>query len=622
VHHGAGSTVSRILLGEATKPSHWRSEVFEVHGATEAFLHGMDVRKHPLVFVPCEKESVRSHRTGHQREVGRDARVAPLSVPQAKHVQGLDHEPPMAGCTSKTRVASRENVLDLEEGIPGRRHHRRNVAWTGIDAVEIAKVPEPDEEEGLHDHACAEGRANRDGDQSPSPPQPCLHSEGVGRKSGDDGFNGVNERHHLHRPCEQPWDGTAEFVPEFGKHCSEEGQCGDEQGDMMEVEAKENGVDLGGQFLTEKHAHPNKERQTRHHHGAVLRLGENHAVQRREALGLETHGQAFRELLMVGHWTCICNDAVRAFDHGRRSSYLLMKALGGGRPVSSVPAVAPARRARVADALRKQAEGLPRLMGILNVTPDSFHAASRVSGDDAVERGLRMVHEGATWLDIGGESTRPGAAPVPVEVEQRRVVDVIAGLRRALPEVLMSIDTRRPDVAAAAIAAGADMVNDVSGLRDPAMVDVVLAAGCGVCIMHMQGTPSTMQREATYDDVVSEVHAVLHATATDLVRRGHPAGMICLDPGIGFGKTHEHNLALLRSANDLRDDGRWPILWGVSRKSIVGHLTGRDDAAERLPGTLGLAAVAVQQGIDVLRVHDVREHRDLLHAMEPFLLRG
>ncbi len=325
---------------------------------------------------------------------------------------------------------------------------------------------------------------------------------------------------------------------------------------------------------------------------------------------------------MVRRWTCICNDAIGTFEHGLRSSYLLMKALGTGRPVSSVPVVPSSRRTRIMEALRQRRDGRPQIMGILNVTPDSFHAASRVTGDAAIESGLRMLADGATWLDIGGESTRPGAEPVPVDEEMQRVVDIIAALRKASSDAMLSVDTRRPVVAEAALAAGADLVNDVSGLRDPAMVEVVLAAQCGVCIMHMRGTPSTMQHETQYDDVVREVHAALHATASRLVERGHPSDLICLDPGIGFGKTHEQNLDLLRSGFELSQNGRWSVLWGVSRKSVVGHLTGREDTSERLPGTLGLAAVAFQQGVDLLRVHDVREHHDLLSAMQPFALRG
>lgn len=261
-------------------------------------------------------------------------------------------------------------------------------------------------------------------------------------------------------------------------------------------------------------------------------------------------------------------------------------------------------------------------MGILNVTPDSFHADSRVTGQEAVERGLAMFQDGATWVDVGGESTRPGADAVSVNEECARVIPVIQALKQARPDGLVSIDTRHAPVAQAALEAGADMVNDVSGLRDPAMMDVVLEAGAAVCIMHMLGTPKTMQHDIQYNDVVNDVHEALFTTASELVRRGHPAELISLDPGIGFGKEQHHNLALLEHGARLSDGGRWSVLWGVSRKSVVGHLTGHADAADRLPGSLGLAALACLRGVGVLRVHDVAPHRDLLNALRPFALRG
>ena len=261
-------------------------------------------------------------------------------------------------------------------------------------------------------------------------------------------------------------------------------------------------------------------------------------------------------------------------------------------------------------------------MGILNVTPDSFHADSRVTGQQAVERGVAMFENGATWVDVGGESTRPGADAVSVDEECARVIPVILGLKQARPDRLVSIDTRHAPVAQAALEAGADMVNDVSGLRDPAMMDVVLEAGAAVCIMHMLGTPKTMQHDIQYNDVVNDVHEALFTTARELVSRGHPAELICLDPGIGFGKEQHHNLALLEHGARLSDGGRWSVLWGVSRKSVVGHLTGHANAADRLPGSLGLAALACLRGVGVLRVHDVAPHRDLLNALRPFALRG
>ena len=279
------------------------------------------------------------------------------------------------------------------------------------------------------------------------------------------------------------------------------------------------------------------------------------------------------------------------------------------------------RRDALSRAIRPDAEGLPRVMGILNVTPDSFHADSRVTGQQAVERGVAMFENGATWVDVGGESTRPGADAVSVDEECARVIPVILGLKQARPDGLVSIDTRHAPVAQAALEAGADMVNDVSGLRDPAMMDVVLEAGAAVCIMHMLGTPKTMQHDIQYNDVVNDVHEALFTTAKELVSRGHPAELIASTPASVWKRAApQPRLAGTRAR--LSDGGRWSVLWGVSRKSVVGHLTGHADAADRLPGSLGLAALACLRGVGVLRVHDVAPHRDLLNALRPFALRG
>ena len=261
--------------------------------------------------------------------------------------------------------------------------------------------------------------------------------------------------------------------------------------------------------------------------------------------------------------------------------------------------------------LRRRPDGRCRIMGILNVTPDSFHAASRVDSETAIERGLRMWDSGADWIDVGGESTRPGAAPVDADEEIARVVHVIRLLREAKPDGLISIDTRRADVARAALDAGANMVNDVSGLRDPEMEALVLEQGCAVCIMHMQGEPGDMQVDPTYDDVVAEVYESLTSTADRLVGKGHDSSRICLDPGIGFGKNLKHNLELLHS----RSDSDYSILWGVSRKSMFNQLLGREQSEDRLAGTLGVAAHAMLEGVDILRVHDVEAHIDLLTTM-------
>ena len=261
--------------------------------------------------------------------------------------------------------------------------------------------------------------------------------------------------------------------------------------------------------------------------------------------------------------------------------------------------------------LRRRPDGRCRLMGILNVTPDSFHAASRVDLDSAIERGLKMWSAGADWVDIGGESTRPGATPVDSVEETDRVVPVIQALRQANPDGLISIDTRRFDVAEAALDAGANMVNDVSGLRDSAMRELVVERGCAVCIMHMQGAPGNMQQNPTYEDVFGEVYGSLISTAEGLIERGHNPALICLDPGIGFGKNLNHNLELLHS----RSDSNYSIMWGVSRKSMFNQLLGRERTEDRLAGTLGVAAHAMLEGVDILRVHDVEAHNDLLTTM-------
>jgi len=234
-----------------------------------------------------------------------------------------------------------------------------------------------------------------------------------------------------------------------------------------------------------------------------------------------------------------------------------------------------------------------------------------------------MWAAGADWVDVGGESTRPGAEPVSIEAELARVLPVIEGLAaKRGPEQWISIDTRRPAVAAAALDAGADMVNDVSGLRDPAMFDLVVSRGCAVCIMHMQGEPGNMQANPTYGDPVLEIRSKLFEVADRLVAAGHPPELICLDPGIGFGKRLAHNLALLHDADDFRSDSNYSVLWGVSRKSMFRDLLGREASDDRLAGTLGVAAHAMRVGTDLLRVHDVEAHADLLDTMLALLEAG
>ena len=256
----------------------------------------------------------------------------------------------------------------------------------------------------------------------------------------------------------------------------------------------------------------------------------------------------------------------------------------------------PARRTAVATAMRFGTS--PHIMGIVNAPTDSFFEGSRSMNEEAVQRGLSMWEDGATWVDVGGESTRPGAKPVDREEELERVLPVIRGLRAAQPKGFISIDTRHAEVARAAIEAGADMVNDVSGLRDPQMMDVVVETGCAVCVMHMQGEPGTMQVNPVYHDVVEEVRASLDEVKQALTARGHPPSLISIDP--------ESVLERLRTTTSLCCGGersaqiRRALLWGVSRKSIVGHLTGHSDPALRLPGTLGLAALAHQMNIDMV----------------------
>lgn len=259
---------------------------------------------------------------------------------------------------------------------------------------------------------------------------------------------------------------------------------------------------------------------------------------------------------------------------------------------------------------------IPKIMGILNVTPDSFHASSRQeNGNEAISNGLSMIDEGATILDIGGESTRPGSDEVSIEKELERVLPVISGLREASKTVPLSIDTRNHEVARKALDAGATIINDVSGLRDEKMVELVLDRKVPVCIMHMLGEPKTMQKSPSYRDVVREVSSELLTTAQQLVDAGHSPDHICLDPGIGFGKTLQHNIDLLRGWESFRGDYEFPILWGVSRKSMIGQLTGHSSTDDRLYGTLGVAAFAQKVGIDWLRVHDVQAHTDLFQVM-------
>jgi dihydropteroate synthase len=254
-------------------------------------------------------------------------------------------------------------------------------------------------------------------------------------------------------------------------------------------------------------------------------------------------------------------------------------------------------------------------MGIINVTPDSFSDGGRFFDTGAaVEQGLRLAAEGADLLDIGGESTRPYAEPVDADEEIRRVVPVIAALREQTA-VPLSIDTSKAVVAREAIAAGAQIINDVTGLtHDPKMVELAVESGAGVCVMHMQGTPRTMQENPTYDDVVEDVLDYLRRRRDALAAAGVDLGRIAVDPGIGFGKTPAHNTTLLSNAWRFHRLG-CPVLVGHSRKSFIGAVL-RDAEADRTAGTIGVALSLARQGVQILRVHDVAPVRQALLLFE------
>lgn len=258
-------------------------------------------------------------------------------------------------------------------------------------------------------------------------------------------------------------------------------------------------------------------------------------------------------------------------------------------------------------------------MGILNATPDSFSDGGRFSGvAAALEHARRMIAEGAEIIDVGGESTRPGAAVVSVDDEIARTRPVVAALRADWGG-LISIDTMKAPVAAAALEAGADIVNDVSGLTsDPAMVEVCAKGGCGVVVMHMQGDPRTMQLAPSYDDVVAEVRGFFEERLVALVAAGIDPEAVCFDPGIGFGKSVEHNLALLRAVPDLVVGGR-PLLLGVSRKSFIGKVLGSADLADRAWPTVAITARTRESGVMIHRVHEVKPNVEALRMTEAIL---
>lgn len=252
----------------------------------------------------------------------------------------------------------------------------------------------------------------------------------------------------------------------------------------------------------------------------------------------------------------------------------------------------------------------PLIMGVVNVTPDSFSDGGRFfSSTAAVEHAEKLVEEGAHILDVGGESTRPGAAPVATSEELDRVLPVLERVVKL--GVPVSVDTCKPEVMGEAIQAGASMVNDVKGLRAPGALEVVARSKAAVCIMHMQGEPRTMQLNPVYQDVVAEVGEFLAARVAAAEAAGIARERIVIDPGFGFGKTREHNLTLLRDLDKLRTLVGVPVLVGLSRKSVLGKITGRE-VGERVYSSVAAALLAVERGARIVRVHDVAATRDTL----------
>jgi dihydropteroate synthase len=255
----------------------------------------------------------------------------------------------------------------------------------------------------------------------------------------------------------------------------------------------------------------------------------------------------------------------------------------------------------------------PSVMGVVNVTPDSFYDGGvNLAPADATAAARRMLAEGAAIVDVGGESTRPGAEGVSADDELRRVVPVLEALEGEVP---VSIDTSKAEVARSALELGAELVNDVTALRgDPELAAVVAESGAYLCLMHMQGEPRTMQADPRYDDVVSEVASFLEERLRAAVQAGVAEDRICLDPGIGFGKTVEHNFELIRRLDELTALGR-PVLIGISRKSSLGKLLGDPEAQTgSVSASVGAAVAAYERGATILRVHDVREHVEALTA--------
>ncbi len=255
----------------------------------------------------------------------------------------------------------------------------------------------------------------------------------------------------------------------------------------------------------------------------------------------------------------------------------------------------------------------PRVMGILNVTPDSFSDGGKfIKPPDALKHAVRMVEEGAAIIDVGGESTRPGAQPVSLQQELDRVVPVIEALSSEI-SVPVSIDTSKPEVMREAAAAGAGMINDVCALSADGAIEAAGESMLPVCLMHMQGKPRSMQQQPHYDDVVADVSDFLQQRAQACVAAGIPTQRILLDPGFGFGKTIQHNLLLLQKFESLTALG-YPLLAGLSRKSIIGRILDEREADQRLYGSLAAAVIAAMKGASILRVHDVRATVDAIRV--------
>jgi dihydropteroate synthase len=256
----------------------------------------------------------------------------------------------------------------------------------------------------------------------------------------------------------------------------------------------------------------------------------------------------------------------------------------------------------------------PLVMGILNVTPDSFSDGGQFHAlDSALSHAEQMIADEVDIIDIGAESSRPGAPPVPVQEELKRVIPAIYALRDCGKP--LSIDTYKPEVMREAIAAGADMINDIGGFLAPGAIEAVKDSDCGLCVMHMQRDPQTMQASPQYQDIVSEVITFLQERINMLEAAGVARERICIDPGFGFGKTLEHNLALLRAIGKIQSTLDLPILAGMSRKSMIGALTGKC-VQNRLPGSLAAALIATTQGTKILRVHDVAATVDVLKVWQ------